>query len=388
MKIAIYNDWWFPDLVGGAEKSSKDNFDSLKKLGHDIKIFKPVNCFRFKPGVVNNVFLIPTLTLRQKPQTSFFIKAIEKIRVFFDLISPLIAALRVKVFKPEILVVHQIDRIGPYFITFTKLLLPKIRIIRIYHDLGDSCLLRTRFRFQENCKETCLMCRPKNNLNRILSKYIDLAVYNSEFTSGEYKGLGYRAKSFRVGLPYENQNKGLTYKTTVNTSRFLEIAYVGRLHPTKGIEFLMECASKVDEIQLHILGTGDRNYENKLADLSKDLNLKVQNHGFVNEPFLFLQRIGVQLVVVPSKWNEPFGRIPLESASYGIQSISSESGGLKESQQLIEPALQTFKFGDHKTLISLLENAKIRREKVREVRIKDFESIFSVIQSYITRNSG
>ena len=383
MKIAVYNDWWFPDIVGGAEKSAKDNLDLLKTAGHDLRVFKPVSFLRFRFGKVNDMYLVPILTVRQNPKTSIVIKIIEKIRVFFDFLSPLIAAIRIKVFKPEILLVHQIDRIGPYFITFVKLLLPSVRVIRVYHDLGDSCLLRTRFRFQENCKEICLMCKPKNFLNRICSKDIDLAIYNSKFTGNEYNQLGYRAKSFKVGLPYENRNKEFSARDGVKTTDVFKVAYVGRLHPTKGIEFLMECASNIEGIQLHLVGTGNKRYEKKLLEFSKNLNFEVFQHGFLDEPFLFLQKIGVKLVVVPSKWNEPFGRIPLEAAAYGIKTISTENGGLKESQQLVEPSSQTFQYGDHNALISLLEKAKNGKEEVNELKIKHFESINAVITKYI-----
>ena len=35
--------------------------------------------------------------------------------------------------------------------------------------------------------------------------------------------------------------------------------------------------------------------------------------------------------VVPSKWQEPFGRTAMESAAYGCATITSNNGGLPET---------------------------------------------------------
>ena len=37
------------------------------------------------------------------------------------------------------------------------------------------------------------------------------------------------------------------------------------------------------------------------------------------------------IAVVPSKWQEPFGRTSMESAAYGCATITSKNGGLPET---------------------------------------------------------
>ena len=39
----------------------------------------------------------------------------------------------------------------------------------------------------------------------------------------------------------------------------------------------------------------------------------------------------MSISVIPSKWDEPFGRVSLESASRGCAIITSNTGGLKET---------------------------------------------------------
>ena len=46
---------------------------------------------------------------------------------------------------------------------------------------------------------------------------------------------------------------------------------------------------------------------------------------------LFLKNLGVSISVVPSRWDEPFGRSSLEASSRGCAVIRSDTGGLKET---------------------------------------------------------
>ena len=56
------------------------------------------------------------------------------------------------------------------------------------------------------------------------------------------------------------------------------------------------------------------------------------NHlGFRSNSYVLNKLKEVSISVVPSKWDEPFGRSSLEAASRGSALIISNSGGLKET---------------------------------------------------------
>ena len=62
-------------------------------------------------------------------------------------------------------------------------------------------------------------------------------------------------------------------------------------------------------------------------DLSKYENIHVTPRSN-NMDVIYKQ---TKIILVPSVWDEAFGRVVIESASYGIPTIASNSGGLKES---------------------------------------------------------
>ena len=61
------------------------------------------------------------------------------------------------------------------------------------------------------------------------------------------------------------------------------------------------------------------------------------------------------VLVVPSKWKEPFGRIVVEALAYGVPVICARSGGIAESIRENENGY-TFASGQHDELITLLRD--------------------------------
>src|SRR5207253_1067709 len=69
-----------------------------------------------------------------------------------------------------------------------------------------------------------------------------------------------------------------------------------------------------------------------------------------------------QILVVPSRWEEPFGVVALEGIACGCVAIGSEGGGLKDA---IGPCGATFPNGDSHALAAvlqrLLQNPRLRQ---------------------------
>ena len=383
IKIALFNDWWIPNLVGGAEKSAYDNYCRLVEDGFDVTVFHPkIYPMKYQKNETQ-IISVPILSFRRRPITSKIIKIIEKIRVFTDPISPLILTLSIRKSKPNLILLHQIDRIGPYFIFYLHLGIPRAKIVRVYHDLGDSCLFRTRYKNEKICKNICLLCKPKNFVNRFESKYIDLAIFNSSFTERQFKHLNYDPKESKVGYPILEVKNISSKLPEIKTVSNLQLGYVGRLHHTKGIEFLMKAVSKTDAT-LHLVGAGDSKYIEQLQVLANNLKIQIKFHGFQNDPYPLLRQLGVRILVVPSKWAEPFGRIPLEAAHFGLLTLATNSGGLPESMNLFDPPIPTFEYGDVQSLISLLERYRSETVEKTDLRIKPFPTLNSVLLEYIS----
>lgn len=110
------------------------------------------------------------------------------------------------------------------------------------------------------------------------------------------------------------------------------VLFVGRLHPTKGIEFLLRSFQKVREenprAKLVIAGPSEASYELKLVKLSGDLRLSsnVLFPGRLPREMLLSAYSGCSLLVLPSVY-EPFGIAVLEAMAHGKPVIATRAGG-------------------------------------------------------------
>lgn len=381
LRIAIYNDWWDPDFVGGAERSAKSVFESLTNFYPHVEVFVPTSLLKFTETSYEFLHEVKTLSFRRRPKTSIFIKLIEKIRVYFDPFSPFLVAKAIKKFAPDVLVLHQLDRVGPYLLPVISFFIPNVKIVRVYHDLSDICIMRTRFRRNQNCGSICNSCKFKNTINKRFSRHIDFAIFNSNFTANKFLCAGYNPKANIVGYPFEFDNTKML-KPEKFVSSF-SVGYVGRIHRTKGLEFLFTSASRIEGITVHVVGDGEKKYLKSLFSLAEKLDVKVVFHGYQDFPFLLLRDLGISVIIVPSQWEEPFGRIPLEAATYGIRTIAARSGGLPESVNLVEPSLPCFTFGEEDELAEIIVGALSNHDE-QDILIKRFESVSSRLIDFLT----
>jgi glycosyltransferase involved in cell wall biosynthesis len=93
----------------------------------------------------------------------------------------------------------------------------------------------------------------------------------------------------------------------------------------KGIETTLEVAEKMPEKEFMIAGTTKRNeIDRRIEELEN-----VEKLGYVEDMKKVYRQ--TKIVLVPSKWEEPFGRIPIEAGASGIPAIATSEGGLPES---------------------------------------------------------
>ena len=71
-------------------------------------------------------------------------------------------------------------------------------------------------------------------------------------------------------------------------------------------------------------------FSNKIKKDFESLGDRAEMLGFVNAEDLSHIMSETSIIVIPSKWNEPFGLVAAEAMSNGIAIVSSNSGGLPE----------------------------------------------------------
>ena len=106
------------------------------------------------------------------------------------------------------------------------------------------------------------------------------------------------------------------------------IIFVGRLNHSKGYDLFKESLIKIlDEFPIwkaYSLGDEDRRSIYISHSRHKEL-------GFINHQDTLKLLNSSEIAVVPSRWEEPFGRTALEASTSGCATIISNKGGLKET---------------------------------------------------------
>lgn len=156
----------------------------------------------------------------------------------------------------------------------------------------------------------------------------------------------------------ENLYRDDVFRVLSDTSRDLDFVFVGRLVSDKGCDLLLEALARLKERGLSpgltLVGTGPE--EASLRRLANALGLadQVELVGVQTGEMLCRTLNRHRFMIVPSRYNEPFGTVALEGIACGCTVIGSEGGGLSDA---IGPGGWTFSNGDVEALTSLLESA-------------------------------
>lgn len=118
------------------------------------------------------------------------------------------------------------------------------------------------------------------------------------------------------------------------------ILFVGRTVPNKGLHCLIEAMAVVRKKvpQAHLLVVGSplffaddvKGYMQRIKRRAQKLGDGVTFVGFVDRQLLRYYYAAADVVVVPSLWAEPFGKVIIEAMSMAVPVIASDRGGIPE----------------------------------------------------------
>jgi glycogen synthase len=154
--------------------------------------------------------------------------------------------------------------------------------------------------------------------------------------------------SVRIGNPYNDE----VFKNFQSGERTKELIFVGRLVSDKGADLLLEALALLEtKPRLTIVGSGPE--RTRLEKQVVELKLQSRINFIGNQTSEQLAKIlnQHQILVVPSRWREPFGIVALEGIACGCVAVGSADGGLAEAIGLCG---LTFPNGDARALASVL----------------------------------
>lgn len=388
MRIVIVCTLYPPYILGGAERSTALLAEGLLEQGHDVFVITTgpedeqvkingINIYRLKNR--NIYWRYPQ---RDKPLLKkaiwhlldiynvFYQKSLKRIFTFIH---------------PDI--VHTGNLCGLSCCVWTVARSMNIPIVHTLRDYYLLCPQQTMLRGNKPCDTQCFVCNKYSFVKKAISEKVTAVVGISNFILSLHKKYGYfKNAKYNCVIPNSVKQENIINYCHKNK----DVGYIGRLSPEKGIEFMINAfrmSNNESNAKLKIAGTGNKKYEDYLKQKYNDKNIIFL--GQCNQSDFFNN---ISLLVVPSLWNEPFGRVVIEAYSHHIPVFMSNNGGLKElaetglslsfSTDSSEDLILLFnKYFQDKILFNydLFENAvlKYNQHKVTEDYIKLYRTIIS-----------
>lgn len=178
---------------------------------------------------------------------------------------------------------------------------------------------------------------------------IDYNIWNPE--KDKFIPKKYSLKTINKNKPVNKKELlerfGLEFKPDVPV-----IGFVSRLVDFKGIDILTDAFDELMklDIQLVLLGTGDKKYHAKLMKFQKKYSDKFSCHLGFNDDVAHLIEAGSDMFLMPSKF-EPCGLNQMYSMVYGCVPIVRQTGGLADTVSKFNPKTNEgtgFLFKDYK----------------------------------------
>ena len=162
-----------------------------------------------------------------------------------------------------------------------------------------------------------------NDRLRILNS-IDKLIFVSEWVKNRFFLNIDKKLQSKTEIVYPSVYKQKAVKKKKN------IIFVGRLNHSKGYDLFKEAIIKIlDEFSnWNAYSVGDEDRRSIYIQHSRHKEL-----GFIKHKDTLDLLNKSEIAVVPSRWDEPFGRTALEASSRGCATIISHKGGLKETTE-------------------------------------------------------
>lgn len=331
MKLLFVSSLYWPNIVGGAEKVVQVLAEGFVDRNHQVVVVTthPGADVKVSELAGVKVYYLPLRNVYWPFTTDQHPAPLKLAWHAKDTYNVSMAAALGEILdreKPAIVNTHNIG--GFSVAAWREVRRRRLPLAHTLHDQYLLCPKTTMFKDGRNCTKQCLDCRCFGYLRRRQSHSVDAVVGVSRFILDRHHDYGYFKRAIRRviynGLPAQDSSTGFTK----NPSSSFRFGYLGQLRPSKGLHVLISAfmeAFQGASAELWIGGKGDAQYEVELRTRTRDAC--VNWLGFVR-PSDFLPNIDV--LVVPSLWNDTAPLVLLEAMSRGIPILGANRGGIPE----------------------------------------------------------
>ncbi len=253
----------------------------------------------------------------------------------------------VKIIQPDVFYVHKFDKIEDIFsIKGSK------HVIRMIHDHDLYCPRRHKYYAfsRKICTRKCgLFCYAdlaflersgkgirfvsirKKLLEMKHNKQVDILLVGSTYMRRELVRNGFNSQKIRLLPPCVQAFP----QKLQNLPDQPSILFVGQLIKGKGVDVLLKAYDLLLKksglsIPLHIIGRGNEEAKLKLFVQNASYKSLVHFHGWVAHDELAQYYDSSTVVVIPSRWPEPFGMVGIEAMLRERPVLGSDVGGIPD----------------------------------------------------------
>ena len=209
-----------------------------------------------------------------------------------------------------------------------------IPIVQTLHDYYTACPRSAMWRpGRGNCTSLCAECRVFSRPRRAMSGVPDTVtcvsnrVFDRLTAAGAFPRAAAGQQPIRI-IRGNNAADALPDAAPPAPRTPLRLGFMGRLDPSKGLENLIDAVRRLPEgtALLSIAGTGKLDYTEALHVRALGAPA-ISFVGHAAPPTFFPS---IDLLVIPSVWEDPFPRVFHEALAYGVPSLATPLGGLSE----------------------------------------------------------
>jgi len=325
---AIYSTPKYPKIFGGAEVFVRQLAEQLVECGNEVIVIRFSPSGSYESEIVNGVTvhfvpvrnLFPPFENQKNPLLRTAWHLIDDWQRADARVGSILTS-----FKPDILHSNTLNGLTTDVWRAAKSL--KIPVLHTLHDYYLICPRCSRFKRGQSCENSCGACslltigRRRNSslvdaVVGVSQRTLDLHVNNGVFTAGSVKRVVRNAPNPSIAFTPQPEFSGL-----------LTVGYLGRFSEEKGVRLLAEAANLLpaETLRLKLAGNVTDDEKSYLKALAPQVDLEFV--GFV-DPSDFYSTVDV--VTIPSIWEEPSGLALIDALAAGRPVLATSYGGIGE----------------------------------------------------------
>lgn len=320
-----------PEIFGGAETFAKQLCEALVALGNEVKVVRSGPAREKWDAETVNGVEVSTLPISNiyYPWTRRSYNSIQRAlwHAIDDRNGPSPAFGRIiDQFRPDVL--HTNNLPGLTVALWQSAKSKRVPIVHTLHDYYLTCARTLRFTVGDQCEKTCTSCRILTGRRRRASELVDVVVSVSDRTLAIHKQLGLfldQTRQIIIRNPPPRITVGV--QPIGDVDRATVFGFLGRSCEEKGIFELAAAIRSLSPVKARLVIAGHIDADTKSRVVAEAGDANVEFLGFV-KPQQFFETIDV--MVLPSLWEEPSPMVIGEAFAYGRPVVGSTRGGIPE----------------------------------------------------------